>query len=304
MKRRDFILKSSATTAMIGLGGLGLQAFEKSPSTKHITILHTNDVHSHIDPFPANDKRNANKGGVARRATLIQKIRKENPNTLLFDAGDIFQGTPYFNFYEGELEFKLMSKMGYDAATIGNHDFDNGIEGLFKQWPHAQFDFISANYDFTNTVLDGHVKPYQIYVKDGIRIGVFGLGIELNGLVNKTLYKETKYLNPVEIAQDMSRILKEKEKCDLVICLSHLGYNYRKNPDKISDLKLAGLTKNIDLIIGGHTHTFLKKPTVTKNSLGNNILINQVGWGGINLGRIDYYFDDTEKVSGSTNIIV
>ncbi len=304
MKRRDFILKSTATTAMIGIGGLGLQAFKKSTSAKHITILHTNDVHSHIDPFPTNDKRNANKGGVTRRATLIQQIRKENPNTLLLDAGDIFQGTPYFNFYHGELEFKLMSKMGYDAATIGNHDFDKGIDGLFKQWPNAQFDFISANYDFTNTVLNGHVKPYQIYIKDGIKIGVFGLGIELDGLVNKTLYKETKYLDPVERAQDMSHTLKKEEKCDLVICLSHLGYNYRKNPDKISDLKLAGLTKDIDLIIGGHTHTFLKKPTVTKNSVGKNMLINQVGWGGINLGRIDYYFDEADNVGQGTNIIV
>lgn len=304
MKRRDFILKSTATTALIGIGGLGLQSFKKSTSAKHLTILHTNDVHSHIDPFPANDKRNANKGGVARRATLIHQIRQENPNTLLFDAGDIFQGTPYFNFYKGELEFKLMSKMGYDASTIGNHDFDNGIDGLFKQWPNAQFDFISANYDFTNTVLNGQVKPYQIYLKDGIKIGVFGLGIELNGLVNKTLYKETKYLDPVEIAHDMSRILKVEEKCDLVICLSHLGYNYRKYPDKISDLKLSGLTKDIDLIIGGHTHTFLKKPTISKNSDGKNMLINQVGWGGINLGRIDYYFDETDKIGSGTNIIV
>ena len=161
MKRRNFIQKSTAATAFLTLGGLSLQSFA-SKNSKHITILHTNDVHSHIDPFPDTDSRYANMGGVARRATLVESIRKENPNTLLLDAGDIFQGTPYFNFYGGELEFKLMSMLKYDAATIGNHDFDNGIDGLFAQLPHAQFDFLSANYDFKNTVLHSHVKPYKI----------------------------------------------------------------------------------------------------------------------------------------------
>lgn len=303
MNRRKFIQQTSATAAFLGIGSLSLQSF-KTPTTKHITILHTNDVHSHIEPFPATDSRNANMGGAARRATLIESIRQENQNTLLFDAGDIFQGTPYFNYYGGELEFKLMSLMGYDAATIGNHDFDNGIDGLYKQLPHAKFDFLSANYDFKNTLMDTHVKPYKIFMKNGIKVGVFGLGIELEGLVDQRMYKETKYLDPVTIAQDTSRILNEEEHCDLVICLSHLGYNYRKNTDKISDLKLASLTKGIDLIIGGHTHTFLKKPTVTKNILGENMLINQVGWAGINLGRIDFYFDGENKGANGTTIIV
>jgi 5'-nucleotidase len=286
------------------LGSLPLQAFNFDKKPKHITILHTNDVHSHIEAFPANDSRNANMGGVARRAALIKSIREENANILLLDAGDMFQGTPYFNFYGGELEFKLMSIMGYDAATIGNHDFDNGIDGLYKQLPNAKFDLLSANYDFKNTVMDTHVKPYKIFIKNDIKIGVFGLGIELNGLVDQKMYKETKYLDPVNIAQDISRILNEVEHCDLVICLSHLGYNYRNNAEKISDLKLASLTKGIDLIIGGHTHTFLKKPTITKNILGENMLINQVGWAGINLGRIDYYFDNSKKGANGTNIIV
>ncbi len=303
MDRRKFIQQSGATAAFIGIGSLSLQSFNKN-SAKHITILHTNDVHSHIEPFAANDKLYANMGGVARRASLIHSIRKENPNTLLFDAGDMFLVTPYFNFYGGELEFKLMSMMGYDAATIGNHDFDNGIDGLYRQLPHAQFDLLSANYDFKNTVLDTHVKPYKIFLKNGIKVGVFGLGIELDGLVDNKLYKETKYNDPVAVAQDMSRILNKEEDCDLVICLSHLGYNYKINSNKISDLKLASLTKGIDLIIGGHTHTFLKKPTVTKNSIGKNMLINQVGWGGINLGRIDYYFDRETKGANGTTIIV
>ena len=161
MKRRHFIQKSTAATALATIGGLGLQSFS-SPKTKKITILHTNDVHSHIDPFGPEDGRNANKGGVARRATLVNSIRKENPNTLLLDAGDIFQGTPYFNYYGGELEFKLMSMLNYDLATIGNHDFDNSIDGLYAQLPHAKFEFVSANYDFSNTVMDTHVKPYKI----------------------------------------------------------------------------------------------------------------------------------------------
>lgn len=303
MKRRKFIQQSGASALFLGVGSLGLQSFVKEGS-KHITILHTNDVHSHIEPFPANAPRNANMGGAARRATLIEGIRQENPNTFLFDAGDMFQGTPYFNYYGGELEFKLMSIMGYDAATIGNHDFDAGIEGLHKQLPHAKFDLLSANYDFSNTVMHTKVKPYKVFVKDGIKIGVFGLGIELNGLVDPKMYKETTYIDPVSIAQDTSRMLNDEEKCDLVVCLSHLGYNYKKNSDKISDLKLASLTNGIDLIIGGHTHTFLKKPTVMKNNLGKNMLINQVGWGGINLGRIDFYFSEDSIGANGTSIIV
>lgn len=305
MKRRAFIKQTTATTALVTLGSFGLQSFSTLPKTSKITILHTNDVHSHIDPFGSEDGRNANMGGVARRASLIESIRKENPHTLLLDAGDIFQGTPYFNYYGGELEFKLMSKLKYDAATIGNHDFDNGIDGLYAQLPNAEFEFLSANYDFSNTIMNTHAKPYKIFKKDGIKIGVFGIGIELEGLVDPAMYKETKYLDPVEMTQEMTRILKTEAHCDLIICLSHLGYNYKTNPNKISDLKLAALTKDIDLIIGGHTHTFLSKPTVVKNSEGKNILINQVGCYGINLGKIDFYFDAAKnKTANGTSIIV
>ncbi len=302
MKRRTFIQNSLATSAFVTLGGLSLQSF--GASKKKITILHTNDVHSHIDPYPATDRRNANQGGVSRRATLISKFRNENPHTLLLDAGDIFQGTPYFNYYGGELEFKLMSMLDYDLATIGNHDFDNGIDGLFKQLPHAKFEFVSANYDFKNTVMDTHVKPYKTFVKNGIKIGVFGLGIKLEGLVDKRMYKETKYHDPIETAQDMSRILREDEHCDLVICLSHIGYFYKKNPSKVSDLILARKTKGIDLIIGGHTHTFLKKPTIEKNSVGENVLVNQVGAYGLYLGKIDFYFDSAKNVSANGSSII
>lgn len=303
MKRRDFIEKTAASSALLGLG-VSLTSFGTT-NIKQLTILHTNDVHSYIDPFPADHPRNANMGGVERRAALIESIRKENPNVLLLDAGDIFQGTPYFNYYGGELEFKLMSMMKYDASTIGNHDFDNGVEGLHAQMPHAQFEFISANYDFKNTVMDGFVKPFKIFNKNGIKVGVFGLGIALEGLVNKGMYKETVYNDPVETAQDMVRILKRENKCDIVICLSHLGYKYRDDETKICDLKLAQLTQDIDLIIGGHTHTFLDKPTITKNLIGQEVLVNQVGCYGINLGRIDFYLDnDKSKAFEGKSIIV
>ncbi|MBC7606131.1 MAG: metallophosphatase [Burkholderiales bacterium] len=303
MKRRAFIEKTAATTAFVGLG-LSMSSF-KTTETKHLTILHTNDVHSYIDPFPPNHPKNPNMGGVARRAALIESIRKENSNVLLLDAGDIFQGTPYFNYYGGELEFKLMSMMQYDLATLGNHDFDNGIEGFYAQLPHAKFDFVSANYDFKNTVLHGLVKPYKIFYKNGIKVGVFGLGVGLDGLVDKKNYKETVYNDPVAVSQDMSSILKQQEKCDLVICLSHIGYEYKNDPAKICDLQLAARTKDIDLIIGGHTHTFLDKPTVLKNAEDKDVLINQVGCYGINLGRIDFYLDsDTARSKAGKSITV
>jgi len=303
MERRNFIKNTAAATALAGLG-LPLMGFAK-PKTSHLTILHTNDVHSYIDPFPANHPKNPNMGGVARRAALIESIKRENPNVLLLDAGDIFQGTPYFNYFGGELEFKLMSMMQYDLSTMGNHDFDNGIDGFYGQLPNAKFEFVSANYDFRNTVLDGIVKPYKIFNKNGIKVGIFGLGVELDGLVDKRNYKETVYLDPVGVAQDMARTLKHGQKCDLVVCLSHIGYEYKNDPNKICDLKLAAQTQDIDLIIGGHTHTFLDKPTVVRNAAGIDTLVNQVGCYGINLGRIDFYFDsDKAKSAAGRSIIV
>lgn len=305
MKRREFIINTAATSSLLTMGGLSLSSFSSIENTKKLTILHTNDVHSHIDPFPEDDPRNPNQGGAARRAVIIENIRKEEPNVLLLDAGDIFQGTPYFNYYGGELEFKLMSMMQYDLATLGNHDFDNGIDGFYAQLPHAKFDFVSANYDFKNTILDQIVKPYKTFKKAGVKIGVFGLGVELDGLVDKKLYKETVYNDPLEVTKDIVRQLKEDEKCDLIICLSHLGFKYRNEPNKICDILLAQQTKDIDLIIGGHTHTFLDKPVIKKNSIGKEVIINQVGCYGINLGRIDFYFSDDKKYYNQTkNIII
>ena len=281
--RRSFIKQS-------GLGILGLSlvpqlSFAKRGDVK-ITILHTNDMHSHIQPFTSG--RNKGLGGMAQRAGLINSIREKEDHVLLLDAGDIFQGTPYFNFYGGELEFKLMSKMKYDAVTLGNHDFDNGLEGFAKQLPHANFPFLIANYDFSDTILKDKFKAYKVFNKGGIKVGVFGIGIELDGLVPKKLYGNTIYKDPIETANKYAILLKKEKKCDLVICLSHLGFKYKN--EKVSDMVLATQSHDIDLIIGGHTHTFLKKPVSMLNLDKKEVIINQVGWAGINIGKVDFHF--------------
>ena len=298
MNRKEFIKAigggSLALTLAPNLVFAGQNKLLGENTAHKLTILHTNDQHSRIEPFDSSYSRNPNQGGFARRATLIQQIREQENNVLLLDSGDIFQGTPYFNFYGGELEFKLMSMMGYDASTMGNHDFDNGLEGFLKVLPNAKFPFICSNYDFKNTVLDGQTIPYKIFKKDGIKVGIFGVGIKLDGLVGKKNYKETVYQDPVEVAQHYADFLKKEKKCDLVICLSHIGYDYKE--DNISDKKLAAKTENIDLILGGHTHTFLPEPQSFTNKSGKNVLVNQVGWAGLLLGRIDFYFDKNKTV--------
>ena len=281
--RRSFLKR-------VSLGAVGLTIFNHKLLAQEdlikITILHTNDMHSRIEPFSSGKFKGF--GGMAQRSSIIEEIRKKEKNVLLFDAGDIFQGTPYFNYYGGELEFKLMSEMKYDAATLGNHDFDNGLDGLKKQLKHASFPFLTSNYDFKKTILRNKFKSYKVFEKQGVKIGVFGLGIKLDGLVPKELYKETKYIDPILVANKVSDKLKNKLNCDLVICLSHLGLEYQSN--KVSDIMVAKNTKNIDLIIGGHTHTFLEKPIITTNLENKKVIINQVGWGGINIGKIDFIF--------------
>jgi len=302
MKRRDFIVQTTATAGLLVMGGLSLSSFDTGKS-RRITILHTNDTHSHLDPFPATDAKFPGQGGAAKRAAFFEKIKSENPNTLILDAGDMFQGTPYFNYYGGELEIKVMNMLRYDGGTIGNHEFDNGVNGLAEQIKKAEFDIINANYDFRNTLMDGLTKPYKIYIIDGIKIGVFGLGVKLEGLVNKTEYGETVWIHPLEIAQDMSRILKEEQKCDIVICLSHLGYSYRKESQMVSDLDLAAATTNIDLIIGGHSHTFLEQPTIVQNAEGKEVIVNQVGCYGVRVGQIDFHFDFLNSKTVTSKVI-
>ncbi|GAB3498227.1 metallophosphatase [Spirosoma knui] len=291
--RRQF-LKLFGSAAVVGAVTPDLLARSPSAKPTSLTILHTNDVHSRLDPFPMDGSRNAGKGGIARRATLIRQIRNEQVagsprQVLLFDAGDMFQGTPYFNLYKGEPEILAMNQLGYDAGTIGNHDFDGGIDNMVTQFGKASFPILIANYDFKNTVLDGRTTPFKVFVKDGIRIGVFGLGIQPNGLIPKDAYRETKYLDPVEIGNDIAARLRNEKKCDYVICLSHLGFKYEE--PTVSDNVLAAKTRNIDLIIGGHTHTFLNAPVAVNNLDGQPVWINQVGFAGINLGRLDLTFE-------------
>ena len=299
MERREFLKKTSFVAGLTLVPSLPLLANDKD--VKKITILHTNDQHSRIEPFEVStNAKTSNKGGFARRSTMIHKIRQQEKNVLLLDAGDVFQGTPYFNMFGGELEYKLMSKLGYDAGTIGNHEYDNGLQGIKKALPHANFDIVSSNYDFSNTILNGLIKPYKIIVKDGIKIGIFAVGVELHGLVDPKMYQETKYLDPIETAQHYTNKLRKEEKCDLVICLSHIGYGYENDPNKVCDTILAKKTKDIDFIIGGHTHTFLPEPEVHLNADNKPVLVNQVGWAGLFLGRVDFNFHKG-KLKGFTS---
>lgn len=289
MNRRRFLKHASLGAGLLATGALPLDAFASHPPLK-LTVLHTNDVHSRLESFPMDGSRYAGLGGVAARTAIISKIRMTEEHVLLLDAGDIFQGTPYFNLYKGEPEMKAMSMMGYDAATMGNHDFDAGLEGFAKQLFFANFPFVVANYEFTDTILENKTKPYHVFRRGPLKIGVFGIGIQLKGLVPDDAYGKTKHLEPIRITRNIVEVLRQKEKCDMVICLSHLGYEYESQ--KVSDLVLAKETQDIDLIIGGHTHTFLEEPILMKNKVGKDVVINQVGWAGIQLGRLDFYFNN------------
>lgn len=248
-------------------------------SQKKIVILHTNDTHSRIEPLPETDRTAPGKGGVVRRASYVDKIRKENKNVLLLDAGDFLQGTPYFNLFKGEVEVKAMNQMKYDAATIGNHEFDYGLEVLKEVIGKADFPIITSNYDFSQTVLAGLVKPYIILKRDGIRIGVIGLGVRPQGLIATENYKGMNFLDPVKTANELAEQLRLRYKCEMVICLSHLGYE--------QDLILAESTRNIDLIIGGHSHTYMKNPEFHKNIDNKEVMIHQTNGRGIYVGKID-----------------
>ncbi|MDQ3017481.1 MAG: metallophosphoesterase [Bacteroidota bacterium] len=291
--RRQFVTRSSAAGTALFLPGWVSAAVLTQELTK-LVILHTNDVHSRVEPFPDDGSKNAGLGGAARRAAIIDKIRADNEHVLLFDSGDIFQGTPYFNFFLGEIDIKLMSQMKYDATTMGNHDFDAGLENFEKQMrEHGSFPLIISNYDFSDTILHDKYSSRKIFQRGNIKIGVTGVGIEMNGLVSSNLYGATRYLDPIKHATAEAQILKHDEKCDLVICLSHLGYKYDKV--KVSDIHLAEQSDAIDIILGGHTHTFLDQPDIRKNKSGAPVIINQVGWAGMRLGKIEVTFERNNK---------
>jgi 5'-nucleotidase len=287
--RRKFIRETGLTAASFLLAHPLLYAKESETKTSRLTILHTNDVHSRMDPFPMDGGPNAGKGGIAARAALINKIRTEADHVLLLDAGDIFQGTPYFNIFKGEPEIKAMKMMGYDAAVMGNHDFDAGLENFATQIStHGNFPIVMCNYDFSNTVMENKCVPYHIIKKGKLKIGITGVGIELTGLVPDNLFGNTKYLDPVKEANIQAYNLKKKMDCDMVICISHLGDLYKDN--KVSDEILAKESEHIDLILGGHTHRFFEAPRKYSNKAGGELLVNQVGWAGLKLGRLDYVF--------------
>lgn len=257
-----------------------------------VTVLHTNDTHSQIDPILENDKTYGGKGGVARRATLVKRIRKENPNTLMLDAGDVLQGTPYFNFYKGEVEYKAMSLIGYDAGTLGNHEFDNGVESLSKALQFANFDIVSTNYDVRGSVLEKKVKTHVVKQLGDIRVGLFGMGVSPTGLITPDNFKPVKYIEPVRMARGVVKLLREQERCSLVFGMSHLGYFPKPEDDEIGDTQVAAQVDGIDFIAGGHTHTFMKAPVVQKSPSGNNTVIFQVGKSGIFIGRVDFTVKD------------
>jgi 5'-nucleotidase len=286
MKRRSFLKTSIlGSSAFVLLSSFRLNRSFQALKEKKLVILHTNDTHSQIEPFPANHPKYPNKGGVARRAKLIDDIRAQEEHVLLLDSGDIFQGTPYFNLFHGELEMKLMSAMKYDAATMGNHDFDIGLDGFLKAKQFANFPFLCANYDFSKTILKEKTQAYKIFHKAGIKIGVFGIGIQLKGLVSADNYGATVYLDPIETANQTAKEL-HKKGCDFIICLSHLGYSY-PDAQKPSDIRLATENEHIDLILGGHTHTFMEAPSIHRNKGNKDTLIHQVGFAGLFLGKIE-----------------
>ena len=268
-----------------------------------ITILHTNDTHSQIDPISLSDKQYGGKGGVARRATLVKRVRKENPDTLMIDAGDVFQGTPYFNFYRGEVEYKAMSLIGYDVVTLGNHDFDNGVAGLVAAMKFANFDFVSANYDVRGTPLAARVKRYAVRTLGGVRIGLFGLGISPDNLITPENFQGVKYLDPVQASRAVVRSLREQEKCHLVVAMSHLGYYQNPQHGEIGDTQLVAQVGGIDFIASGHTHTFMGQPVLQKNPDGQQTIIFQVGKSGIYVGRVDFKMKDGKVIAAAGKLL-
>ncbi len=259
---------------------------------KVLTILHTNDTHSRVEPISKNDanKSQADKGGFVRRASYIKQARTEDKDILLFDCGDFSQGTPYYNMFKGEVEIKLMNEMKYDAATIGNHEFDFGLENMARLFKMAKFPFVCANYKFTGTVLDGLVKPYAIIKRKGLKIGVFGLSPKMEGLVQADKCKGVVYFEPYDVANEVATYLKKHERCDVVVCLSHLGWKASEN-NPVCDEVLAVKTHNIDLILGGHSHSFIETPVYYKNLDGKDVPVTQMWRNGVYVGKINLKFE-------------
>lgn len=254
---------------------------------KTLTILHTNDVHSRIEAVSPQsaDTKAAGKGGFLRIAAYAKQVREQTPNVLMFDCGDFSQGTPYYNMFKGEVEVQMMNAIGYDAGTIGNHEFDFGLDNMARLFRMANFPIVCANYDVRGTVLEGVVKPYVIIEKYGLKIGVFGLGTKLSGMVQAANYEGVVFNDPYKAANEVAAKLKEKG-CDLVVCLSHLGF-MASAKDPVCDTELVKNTRNIDVVLGGHSHTFIDEPLTYKDLDGKEVYITQMGKSGIFVGRAD-----------------
>jgi 5'-nucleotidase len=316
INRRHFLKSSIITGAALAVPGavtgllttraraaIAEPLFEVAAGETLITILHTNDTHSQIDPIDQNDKQYGGKGGVARRATLVKQVRKQNPNTLMVDAGDVFQGTPYFNFFKGEVEYKSMSLIGYDVGTLGNHDFDNGVAALASAMKFANFDFVSTNYDVRGTPIEARVKPYVVKTFGDVRVGLFGLGISPDNLITPENFNGVKYLDPVRMTRGVVRLLREQEKCHLVVGMSHLGYYPNPKAGEIGDTQVAAQVGGVDFIASGHTHTFMDKPVLQKNPDGKDTIIFQVGKSGIYVGRVDFKMKEGKVIASAARLL-
>ena len=249
-----------------------------------LVILHTNDTHSQVEPTEKSTLKTADMGGYARRMGEIESIRAKEKNVLLVDAGDYSQGTPYFNFFNGRVEIDAMNRMKYDAGTLGNHEFDNGIDTLASVLKNTQFPMISSNYQLDKTPLFSLIKPYVVIVKDGLRIGIMALDVNPVSLIFEKNYRGIVYEDPIEKANNVSDLLKKREHCDVIICLSHLGADSTKH--EVNDFEIARKTRYIDVIIGGHSHSMITNTNV-QNAAGRNIVIAQMGKSGFYLGRVD-----------------
>ena len=269
---------------------IAFSSFHLVEKQEKITVLFTNDLHSRVEAFSSQDSKYPGMGGFAERAAVVNKIRAESKNVILLDAGDVFQGTPYFNLWKGEVEYKIMSAMKYDAVNLGNHEFDNGVGGIVDRFKFANFPILNSNYDFSSSELKDRILPYLILERSGVRIGVYGLCADLKGLVSDSKYENIKYGDPIKAAKEFEKQLKNKYHCQIVLCLSHLGYSYKD--EQVSDSILARNTTCTDAILGGHTHTLLTTPIAVKNKIGKKVLIAQNGWGGANVCRIDFYVNN------------
>ena len=249
-----------------------------------LVILHTNDTHSQVEPTEKSNLKTADMGGYARRMGVIEKIRSEEKNVLLFDTGDFSQGTPYFNFFNGRVEIDALNRMQYDAGTLGNHEFDNGIDTLAVILQKARFPMISSNYEVDTTPVKNQIQPSLILTKCGLKIGSMALNVDPKSLIIESNYRGLVYRDPIEKAQELSAFLKNKKKCDLVICLSHLGSD--STSVDVNDFTVAHQTKHIDIILGGHSHSLLEN-VKTNNANGKKVIISQMGKSGLYLGRID-----------------